>query len=76
MIGIENIPIKYYDEYKPITDTLKGKEITIDVLRDNEEKSIKVRLSGDGKFEIIAAILSMSELEKLNVYNSQPTLIC
>lgn len=68
VIGLENIPIKYYDEYKPITDTLKGKEITIDVLREDEEKSIKVRLSEEGKFEIIAAILSMSELEKLNIY--------
>ena len=36
VIGIENIPIKYYDEYKPITDTLKGKEITIDVLRESD----------------------------------------
>jgi regulator of sigma E protease len=68
VIGIENIPIKYYDEYKPITDTLKGQEITIDVLRNNEKKSFKVKLSEQGKFEIIAAILSMNELEKLNIY--------
>ncbi len=68
VIGIENIPIRYYDEYKPITDTLKGKEITIDVLRNDREKSLKVKLSGDGKFEIVAAILSMKELEKLGVY--------
>jgi regulator of sigma E protease len=68
VVGIENIPIKYYDEYKPITDTLKGKEITIDVLRDNEEKSLKVKLSEEGKFEIVAAILNMKELEKLNIY--------
>jgi regulator of sigma E protease len=68
VVGIENIPIKYYDEYKPITDTLKGKEITIDVLRDNEEKSLKVKLSDEGKFEIVAAILNMTELEKLNIY--------
>ncbi len=68
VIGIENIPIRYYDEYKPITDTLKGKEITIDVLRNDREKSFKVKLSGDGKFEIVAAILSMKELEKLGVY--------
>ncbi|UCH13711.1 MAG: site-2 protease family protein, partial [Bacteroidales bacterium] len=68
VIGIENIPIKYYDEYKPITDTLKGKEITIDVLREDGEKSIKVRFSEKGEFEIIAAILSMSEMEKLDIY--------
>jgi regulator of sigma E protease len=68
VVGIENIPIKYYDEYKPITDTLKGKEITIDVLRDNKEKSLKVKLSEEGKFEIVAAILNMKELEKLNIY--------
>ncbi len=68
VVGIENIPITYYDEYKPITDTLKGEEITIDVLRNNEEKSFNVKLSDEGKFEIVAAILNMKELERLNIY--------
>jgi len=68
VVGIENIPITYYDEYKPITDTLKGKEITVDVIRDNKEKSFNVKLSDEGKFEIVAAILNMKELEKLNIY--------
>lgn len=69
IVGIENIPIRYYDEYKPIADTLKGKEITIDILRDNKEKSIKVKLSDEGKLGIYWATLSMNELEKLNIYD-------
>jgi regulator of sigma E protease len=68
VVGIEHHPIKYYDEYSSITDTLKGKEINIDVLRDGHEKSINVKLSDQGKFEIIAAILDMKELEMLNIY--------
>jgi regulator of sigma E protease len=68
VVGIEHHPIKYYDEYSSITDTLKGKEINIDVLRDGREKSINVKLSDEGKFEIIAAILDMKELEMLNIY--------
>ncbi len=68
VVGIEHHPIKYYDEYSSITDTLKGKEINIDVLRDGQEKSINVKLSDEGKFEIIAAILDMKELEMLNIY--------
>jgi len=68
VVGIENYPIKYYDEYKSITDTLKGREISINILRDGKEKSIKVKLSEEGKFEIIAAILDMKELEMLNIY--------
>ncbi len=68
VVGIEGIRIKYYDEYKSITDTLKGKEIALDVLRENEEKTIKVRLSDEGLFEITTAILGFKEMEKLNIY--------
>ncbi len=68
VVGIEGIRIKYYDEYKSITDTLKGKEIALDVLRENEEKTIKVRLSDEGLFEITTANLGFKEMEKLNIY--------
>ena len=68
VVGIEGIRIKYYDEYKSITDTLKGKEIALDILRENEEKTVKVRLSDEGLFEITTAILGFTEMEKLNIY--------
>jgi regulator of sigma E protease len=68
VIGIDNHPIKYYDEYKSITDTLRGREIPIEVLRDGREKSLNVKLTGEGKFEIITAILDMKELEMLGIY--------
>ena len=68
VVGIEGIRIKYYDEYKSITDTLKGKEIALDILRENEEKTVKVRLSDEGLFEITTAILGFKEMEKLNIY--------
>lgn len=68
VVGIEGIRIKYYDEYKSITDTLKGKEIALDILRENEEKTIKVRLSDEGLFEIKIANMGFKEMEKLNIY--------
>jgi regulator of sigma E protease len=68
VVGIEGIPIKYYDEYKSITDTLKGREITLDIVRENTEKKVKVRLSDKGLFEITTAILGFKELEKLGIY--------
>jgi regulator of sigma E protease len=68
VIAIDNHPIKYYDEYKSITDTLKGREIPIEVLRDGREKSLNVKLTNEGKFEIITAILDMKELEMLGIY--------
>jgi regulator of sigma E protease len=68
VISIDNHPIKYYDEYKSITDTLKGREIPIEVLRDGREKSLNVKLTDEGKFEIITAILDMKELEMLGIY--------
>jgi regulator of sigma E protease len=68
VIGIDNHPIKYYDEYKSITDTLRGREIPIEVLRDGREKTLNVRLTDKGKFEIITAILDMKELEMLGIY--------
>jgi regulator of sigma E protease len=68
VIGIDHHPIKYYDEYRSITDTLRGREIPIEVLRNGREKSLNVRLTDEGKFEIVAAILDMKELEMLGIY--------
>jgi regulator of sigma E protease len=68
VIAIDHHPIKYYDEYKSITDTLKGREIPIEVLRDGKEKSFNVKLTGEGKFEIYTANLGMKELEMLGIY--------
>ncbi len=68
IVGIEGIPIKYYDEYKPIIDTLKGKEITLDINRGGIVKTVEARVSDKGKFEISIAIPGFRDMEKLGLY--------
>jgi regulator of sigma E protease len=68
VVGIEGVPIKYYDEYKPIIDTLKGKEISLVILRDGNEKTVRAKVSEEGKFEISIAIPGFRDMEKLSLY--------
>ncbi len=68
VVGIAGIPIKYYDEYKSIIDTLKGREVALDIMREGSEKTVRANVSDDGKFELSIAILGFRDMEKLDVY--------
>ncbi|MBN2350155.1 MAG: RIP metalloprotease RseP [Bacteroidales bacterium] len=68
VVGVEGIPIKYYDEYFSIVDTMKGRQITLDILRNDKPLSLQVKLDERGKLNIVNIIASFSELERLGIY--------
>lgn len=68
VVGINNTPIKYYDEYLVAIDSLKNRDIDLMVLRDSNKITVPVHVTSSGKIEVIAAILGYNELEKLGIY--------
>jgi regulator of sigma E protease len=68
VVGIQGVPIKYYDECKSIIDTLKGQEVALNIIRDGQEKTVKANISQEGKFEISIVIPGFRDMEKLNLY--------
>ncbi len=73
VLGINGIPIRYYDEYLSIVDTLPPGRITLDVLRNDTRLPVEVSLSDNRKIEVLSIIPDFDELEKLNLYKLETT---
>jgi regulator of sigma E protease len=68
VLGINGKPIRFYDEYLSIVDTLTPGRITLDVLRNDTRLPVEVSLSDNRKIEVLSIIPDFDELEKLNLY--------
>ena len=73
VLGINGIPIRYYDEYLSIVDTLPPGRITLEVLRNDTRLPVEVSLSDNRKIEVLSIIPDFDELEKLNLYKLEIT---
>ena len=68
--GMNNIKLKYFDEFTPYLETLKGQTVNVDVLRGKESISRQLKVDEDGKFGIsYYPIASAETLEELGYYN-------
>ncbi len=68
VIGVNGTKVKYYDEVQDLLRKFKGQQITIDVKRNDEIKSLNGKISDNGKLEVVAYGLSTSDLAKLGYY--------
>ncbi|QDO93294.1 RIP metalloprotease RseP [Formosa sediminum] len=50
--GVNNIKLKYFDEFEPILEASKGHTVQVDVLRDNKTLTRELKVSDEGKFGI------------------------
>jgi regulator of sigma E protease len=69
VIAINGQSLKYHDEVETILQQNKGKEISMTVKRDSEDKTFNVAVSNNGKLEIILYGMGFSDLEKLGYYD-------
>jgi len=69
VIAINGQSLKYHDEVETILQQNKGKEISMTVKRDSEDKTFNVAVSNNGKLEIILYGMEFSDLEKLGYYD-------
>ncbi len=69
LIGINDIPIQYYDQAEAILKENSGKEIFVTVKREEENKTYALKVSDTGKLELITYGIGLSDLERLGYYN-------
>lgn len=69
--SINGTPVRFYDEYISIVDTLNPGPISAGILRDGKPVTLNLTLTDDKKLEIISLIPSYEELEKLGLYQLQ-----
>ena len=65
---IDNKPIKYYDEVKPILTEFSNQKIDLTVQRENETIKVPVSVNEKGAIGVVFAGLSFSDLNKLGYY--------
>jgi len=68
IVGIDSIPVKYFDEVAEILNARKNKEVVVKVKRGNELKDFTVSVNENGKLGLYPANLNLDELEKLGYY--------
>jgi|TARA_R110002072_G_scaffold254433_17_gene413369 regulator of sigma E protease len=69
VVSINGESVKYYDEVEAALKENSGKEISLTVKRGEENKTFTANVSDEGKLEVIAYGLSMSDLGKLGYYD-------
>lgn len=67
IVGINGVELLHYDQYLPILDTLKGKKITLSVIREGDKKQIPVQINDEGKIGV-QTVSSITQLEKLGYF--------
>jgi regulator of sigma E protease len=67
-VSLNGQPTKYIDEANLVLQSNKNKTITAVVLRNNQEVSIPVVVSNDGKLGIRLGRLTIPELDKMGYY--------
>ena len=68
IVGINNIDIKYFDQFKLQLEKNKNKTVELIVQRNNEEILASVKVNNEGKIGFRPAILSLDQLEELGYY--------
>ena len=68
LIAINNTPIKYFDEVQILLEENKNQEITVTVRREETTESFPLKVSNNGKIEVVPAGLNLDAMEKLGFY--------
>jgi regulator of sigma E protease len=69
IVSLNGVPIRFYDEYLGMADTIKPGAITLGVKRNGSVTMVNAMLSDNRKLEIISIIPDFEEMEKLNLYS-------
>ncbi|WP_343705176.1 RIP metalloprotease RseP [Flavobacterium sp.] len=68
ILSLNGQKVKYFDEAKTILEANKGKSIPAVVLRDLKEIPLTLKVSSEGKLEVMPGGLDIKSLEKLGYY--------
>ncbi len=68
IVGINNIDIKYFDQFKLELEKNKNKTVELIIQRNNEKILVSAKVNNEGKIGFRPAILSLDQLEELGYY--------
>lgn len=68
VVSVNGVPVKYYDQYLGLVDTLRPGTIAVEVLRDGKKIPLSLLLDDNKKLEVLTLIPSYDELDKLGLY--------
>jgi len=66
--GINEIETPYFDQIRPTLDSLKGREVSLHIIRDNAPLTLTAQVSDTGTLGFIPQEPSAQLLEKMGVY--------
>lgn len=69
IVGINNIPIHYFDEVAVVLEKYKGQDAIVSVKRDGLVKELNLKITDEGKLGVSLYHFTYGDLEKLNLYN-------
>lgn len=67
--GVNGEDIPYWDQYKEALMAYSGESVSLSVLRDGEKTTIPVQVNEEGRIGVMFSPASLTDLEKLGVYN-------
>ena len=67
--AINNQPVKYYDQVKPMLENLKNQDVNFSIQRGEESKNIEVKVSDAATIGVITGGLSIADMSKLGYLN-------
>lgn len=68
IIGLNDLNTKYADEVKLGLEKFKGQEVTAKVLRDENQITVTLKISNEGKLGLVYGGITEDNLEKLGYY--------
>lgn len=68
IIGVDSVPVRYFDEFKTYLAGKKGQPIALKVLRGETEQTLNCNVNDSGLVGIAPVNMSMNDLEKAGVY--------
>ncbi|CAL2102586.1 Probable M50 family membrane-associated zinc metalloprotease [Tenacibaculum sp. 190130A14a] len=68
VVAINGQQISYYDQAKPMLQTLKGQDVTLTLKRQNQDVEIPAKVSNHGNLGVRWGAVSLKDLEKLGYY--------
>lgn len=68
VMSVNGVPIRFYDEYLGLVDTLKPGPITAEVMRDDKTVPLALTLTPQKKLEVLTLIPTFEELDRLGLY--------
>jgi len=69
VVGINNVPIQYFDEVATVLKKFKGQEIVVSVKRNGVLKDLNLKITNEGKLGVSLYNFTYGDLEKLHLYN-------